>query len=163
MKKKQKIRLLSNWRYGIFILENKMKIRQVCLFLLSFCLMGCDGYLYSISSVMKKVASLRKLKISSELSKNRFQRSSVHSTTDSITSPFDNALIPPEESVENKIKLALNAANVEKILDEEIRPHLFADGGNIEVISIDEINRKIELFLQGACSSCPASTVSIFP
>jgi Fe-S cluster biogenesis protein NfuA len=140
-----------------------MKIRQVCLFLLSFCLMGCDGYLYSISSVVKKVASLRKLKISSELSKNRFQRSSVHATTDSITSPFDNALIPPEESVENKIKLALNAANVEKILDEEIRPHLFADGGNIEVISIDEINRKIELFLQGACSSCPASTVSIFP
>lgn len=49
--------------------------------------------------------------------------------------------------------------NVDKVLDE-VRPYLIADGGNVEVISVDEFTRSVSLSLQGACGSCPSSTVS---
>jgi hypothetical protein len=49
--------------------------------------------------------------------------------------------------------------NVDQILDE-VRPYLIADGGNVEVVSVDEFTRSVSLKLQGACGSCPSSTVS---
>ena len=49
--------------------------------------------------------------------------------------------------------------NVDKVLDE-VRPYLIADGGNVEVVSVDEFTRSVSLALQGACGSCPSSTVS---
>ena len=55
--------------------------------------------------------------------------------------------------------LELTKENVDKVLDE-IRPYLIADGGNVAVVSIDEFTRSISLTLQGACGSCPSSTVS---
>lgn len=49
--------------------------------------------------------------------------------------------------------------NVDKILDE-VRPYLIADGGNVEVVSVNDFERSVQLKLQGACGSCPSSTVS---
>ena len=48
--------------------------------------------------------------------------------------------------------------NVNKVLDE-VRPHLISDGGNVAVHKIDPEKRSVELVLEGACGSCPSSTV----
>jgi len=50
--------------------------------------------------------------------------------------------------------LALTTDNVETVLDE-LRPYLMADGGNVELIDIDEAIVKLKL--QGACGSCPSN------
>lgn len=54
--------------------------------------------------------------------------------------------------------LALNNENVETVLDE-LRPYLAADGGNVELVEID--GPIVNLRLQGACSSCPSSTMTL--
>lgn len=52
----------------------------------------------------------------------------------------------------------LNAENVDKVLDD-VRPYLIADGGNIDVVSVDD--GIVSLKLQGACGSCPSSTTTM--
>ena len=54
--------------------------------------------------------------------------------------------------------LALTTENVEKVLDE-LRPFLMADGGNVEIAEIDGPIVKVRL--QGACGSCPSSTMTL--
>ena len=54
--------------------------------------------------------------------------------------------------------MALTLENVEKVLDE-LRPFLMADGGNVEVVELDGPIVKVRL--QGACSSCPSSTMTL--
>ena len=54
--------------------------------------------------------------------------------------------------------MALTNENVEKVLDE-LRPFLMADGGNLEVVEIDGPIVKVRL--QGACGSCPSSTMTL--
>ena len=54
--------------------------------------------------------------------------------------------------------LTLNPANVETVLDT-LRPYLMADGGNVELVDID--GPIVKLRLQGACGSCPSSTMTL--
>ena len=54
--------------------------------------------------------------------------------------------------------MALTLDSVEKVLDE-LRPFLMADGGNVEVVEIDGPIVKVRL--QGACGSCPSSTMTL--
>ncbi|MEW6494845.1 MAG: NifU family protein [Cyanobacteriota bacterium] len=54
--------------------------------------------------------------------------------------------------------LALTSENVETVLDE-LRPYLMADGGNVELVDID--GPVVKLRLQGACGSCPSSTMTL--
>ena len=54
--------------------------------------------------------------------------------------------------------MALTNENVEKVLDE-LRPFLMADGGNVEIVEIDGPIVKVRL--QGACGSCPSSTMTL--
>ena len=54
--------------------------------------------------------------------------------------------------------LALIPENVETVLDE-MRPYLMADGGNVELVEID--GPIVRLRLQGACGSCPSSTMTL--
>ena len=54
--------------------------------------------------------------------------------------------------------LELTADNVEKVLDE-VRPYLIADGGDVELVEIDGL--VVRLKLNGACGSCPSSTVTM--
>lgn len=53
---------------------------------------------------------------------------------------------------------ALTIDNVERVLDE-LRPYLMADGGNVEIVEIDGPIVKVRL--QGACGSCPSSTMTL--
>ncbi|MCW6035432.1 NifU family protein [Spirulina subsalsa FACHB-351] len=56
------------------------------------------------------------------------------------------------------MSLALTSDNVEQVLDE-MRPYLMADGGNVELVEID--GPVVKLRLQGACGSCPSSTMTL--
>ena len=54
--------------------------------------------------------------------------------------------------------LPLTEENVERVLDE-VRPCLMADGGNVALHEIDGL--VVVLKLQGACGSCPSSTMTL--
>jgi Fe-S cluster biogenesis protein NfuA len=54
--------------------------------------------------------------------------------------------------------VALTEENVEQVLDE-MRPYLMSDGGNVELVEIE--GPVVKLRLQGACGSCPSSTMTL--
>jgi Fe-S cluster biogenesis protein NfuA len=54
--------------------------------------------------------------------------------------------------------LDLSIENVESVLDQ-LRPYLMADGGNVELVELD--GPVVKLRLQGACGSCPSSTMTL--
>jgi Fe-S cluster biogenesis protein NfuA len=54
--------------------------------------------------------------------------------------------------------MELTLKNVETVLDE-MRPYLMSDGGNVEVVELD--GPIVKLRLQGACGSCPSSTMTL--
>jgi Fe-S cluster biogenesis protein NfuA len=54
--------------------------------------------------------------------------------------------------------MELTRDNVEQVLDE-LRPYLMSDGGNVELVDID--GAIVKLRLQGACGSCPSSTMTL--
>jgi Fe-S cluster biogenesis protein NfuA len=51
-------------------------------------------------------------------------------------------------------------ARVEAVLDEAVRPGLRADGGDVEVVGIDE-DRVVQVRLKGACQGCPSATMTL--
>jgi NifU-like protein len=55
----------------------------------------------------------------------------------------------------NVQKIAL----IQKVLDEEVRPVLIADGGDVELYDIE--GEKVKVILQGACGSCSSSTATL--
>ena len=62
-----------------------------------------------------------------------------------------------ENSADSSV-LPLTLENVEMVLDE-MRPYLMADGGNVSVADIDGATVKLQL--EGACGSCPSSTMTM--
>ncbi|NJK64405.1 MAG: NifU family protein [Synechococcaceae cyanobacterium SM2_3_1] len=54
--------------------------------------------------------------------------------------------------------MPLTTESVEKVLDQ-LRPYLMADGGNVELVELD--GPVVKLRLQGACGSCPSSTMTL--
>lgn len=44
---------------------------------------------------------------------------------------------------------------------EIIRPAIQADGGDINLLEVDEVTGIVQVELTGACVSCPASTVTM--
>jgi Fe-S cluster biogenesis protein NfuA len=78
-----------------------------------------------------------------------------------VASPFSSASVhrtvggaPP--SSDN----ILSIASVDACLDE-VRPYLIADGGDVEVVSADPNQKRVELKLRGACSSCASSDATM--
>ncbi len=49
---------------------------------------------------------------------------------------------------------------IKKILDE-LRPSLQADGGDVELVDVDEKTGVVKLKLRGACVGCPMSTITL--
>jgi len=47
------------------------------------------------------------------------------------------------------------------ILDEYIKPAVTSDGGNIMFQSYDTSSKTVSVILQGACSGCPSSTITL--
>jgi len=57
------------------------------------------------------------------------------------------------------IQMADIQADVERAL-EEIRPMLQADGGDVELVEIDE-NNVVKVRLTGACGGCPMAMMTL--
>jgi Fe-S cluster biogenesis protein NfuA len=72
----------------------------------------------------------------------------------------------PEEKKKGEIKV--NTKNLDEtstkiieILDEYIKPAVASDGGNIAFRSYDSDTKRVSVILQGACSGCPSSTITL--
>ena len=83
------------------------------------------------------------------------------SSTEPIVSPFDSSSSSTTTTtgapvVEEELELTVD--NVEKVLDE-MRPYLQSDGGNVRLAEID--GPIVRLELQGACGSCPSSSMTM--
>jgi Fe-S cluster biogenesis protein NfuA len=69
-------------------------------------------------------------------------------------------------SVGNKIEVDKNeldeiSKQIVSILDEYIKPAVASDGGNILFDSYDPQKKLVKVILQGACSGCPSSNVTL--
>ena len=83
-----------------------------------------------------------------------------------VISPFDASVDAAIQQVtsltddDDEATLELNSNNVDKVLDE-VRPYLISDGGNVSVQNVDDTTGNVYLLLEGACGSCPSSTVTM--
>jgi len=50
---------------------------------------------------------------------------------------------------------------VVNILEEYVKPAVASDGGNIQFESYDAESKTVKVILQGACSGCPSSTITL--
>ena len=79
----------------------------------------------------------------------------------------DNNTIVFEENIKkaSKIKTDIPIDDVSKeiikIIDENIKPAVASDGGNILFESYETDTKKVNVILQGACSGCPSSTITL--
>lgn len=69
--------------------------------------------------------------------------------------PVGNSPQPSSKPLTNVQRIAL----IQKVLDEEVRPVLIADGGDVELYDLE--GDKVKVLLQGACGSCPSSTATL--
>ncbi len=60
--------------------------------------------------------------------------------------------------IENLDGVSLEIAN---ILEEHVKPAVANDGGNIVFQNYDENTKDVHVILQGACSGCPSSTITL--
>tara|TARA_Y200000002_G_scaffold144902_2_gene119824 strand:+ start:15381 stop:16250 length:870 start_codon:yes stop_codon:yes gene_type:complete len=60
-----------------------------------------------------------------------------------------------------EIGLDETSKKIISILDEYIKPAVSSDGGNILFDSYDKDQKLVKVILQGACSGCPSSTVTL--
>ncbi len=62
---------------------------------------------------------------------------------------------PPKKKLTNIQKINL----IQEILDQEVRPALQADGGDIELIDVD--GSRVLVAMRGSCVGCPSSVLTI--
>ena len=69
------------------------------------------------------------------------------------------------ESSEVSAKSNTNNSDIDNeiiaILEEYVKPAVASDGGHIAFDSYDEATKTVRVILQGACSGCPSSTVTL--
>lgn len=51
-------------------------------------------------------------------------------------------------------------AKIREVLDQQIRPNLQADGGDVELVNVGD-DGVVQLRLTGACSGCPFSAMTL--
>jgi len=68
--------------------------------------------------------------------------------------------VPRNLKVKNKGKeMTKFLLQVEKVIDNTIRPSIQMDGGDIEIVSCED--GVLQIFLKGACSGCPSSQMTL--
>ncbi len=73
----------------------------------------------------------------------------------------------PEEWVVDITKLKLPEATGEelrkKVSDalDQVRPYLQADGGDVELLDIDDTTKTVRVRLVGACGGCPSAAMTL--
>ena len=75
--------------------------------------------------------------------------------------PVDDALLPKDVLQEQKSEGANQdpESKIKELLDKYVKPAVQGDGGHIEFKSFE--NGTVTLSLQGSCSSCPSSTLTL--
>jgi len=73
--------------------------------------------------------------------------------------PLFNELQPEEVIEANNDTEAIK--KIKGVLDEYIKPAVEMDGGAIQFNSFDETTGILKVILQGSCSGCPSSTVTL--
>jgi Fe-S cluster biogenesis protein NfuA len=63
-------------------------------------------------------------------------------------------------AAEDGMATATTLDKIEAVI-EEIRPAVRADGGDVELVSFDPEEGRVELRLVGACHSCPHSLLTL--
>ena len=72
-----------------------------------------------------------------------------------IPKPSEQEVVADVSSLDG---VALDIAN---ILEQHVKPAVAGDGGNISFVSYDEDTKEVTVVLQGACSGCPSSTITL--
>lgn len=78
--------------------------------------------------------------------------------SDEILSEEKKTSTPKEK---NNTPLDDFSQKIVEILDEYVKPAVASDGGNIAFQSFDENTKTVKVILQGACSGCPSSTITL--
>ena len=78
----------------------------------------------------------------------------------------DNTIIFEENFIKKSDpKIIENLDDISKkiieIIEEHVKPAVASDGGNIVFESYDNETKKVNVILQGACSGCPSSTITL--
>ncbi|WP_193195413.1 Fe-S cluster assembly protein NifU [Nostoc sp. MG11] len=103
---------------------------------------GCGSCLANIDDIIKAVQQ--------ESAAPALNNYALKVATDIATSQQQSQL-----SLTNVQKIAL----IQKVLDEEVRPVLIADGGDVELYDVE--GDRVKVLLQGACGSCSSSTATL--
>jgi NifU-like protein len=98
---------------------------------------GCGSCLANIDDI---IASVQKEKASATTASNSLSQTNGKSAVKTLT---------PVQ------KIAL----IQRVLDEEVRPVLIADGGDVELFDVE--GDRVKVILQGACGSCSSSTATL--
>lgn len=74
--------------------------------------------------------------------------------------------IPKKEETQSNHQVNLEdldetSTKIIDILNEYIKPAVASDGGNIAFKSYNPENKRVNVILQGACSGCPSSTITL--
>lgn len=91
-------------------------------------------------------------------------RDFIRSYIESGKKLFNDEILQKEEQT-NQLTEDRDYSDIEKeiisILNEYVRPAVEGDGGNIAFDSYNENTKTVKVVLQGACSGCPSSTVTL--
>ncbi|MBR8835541.1 MAG: Fe-S cluster assembly protein NifU [Stigonema ocellatum SAG 48.90 = DSM 106950] len=101
---------------------------------------GCGSCLANIDDIITSVQKESAISVGTSLNKTNGVQSSKR-------------LTPVQ-------KIAL----IQKVLDEEVRPVLIADGGDVELYDVEGVSEgvlHVKVLLQGACGSCSSSTATL--
>ncbi len=69
------------------------------------------------------------------------------------------ARVVPPAAVPRKLTNLQRIQLVQKVIDEEIRPSLQADGGDLELVDVD--GTTVYVSLRGTCTHCPSSQLTL--
>jgi NifU-like protein len=111
---------------------------------------GCGSCLANIDDIIRDVKQ--------ELAAPALNNYGVKTTKD-----IANSQQQSPRPLTNVQKIAL----IQKVLDEEVRPVLIADGGDVELYDVDGVSEagrdilRVKVVLQGACGSCSSSTATL--
>ncbi|MEH2070517.1 MAG: Fe-S cluster assembly protein NifU [Nostoc sp.] len=100
---------------------------------------GCGSCLANIDDIIRSVQQ--------EAAAPDLNNYGVKVATEIVTSK--------QRALTNVQKIAL----IQKVLDEEVRPVLIADGGDVELYDVE--GDRVKVVLQGACGSCSSSTATL--
>ncbi|MCT8339718.1 NifU family protein [Flavobacteriaceae bacterium TK19130] len=78
--------------------------------------------------------------------------------TDAALDPSTDQSTPVQQKREN---FTSTEKEIEAILEEYVKPAVAGDGGHIALDSFNEETQTARVLLQGACSGCPSSTVTL--